>query len=79
VIYQTIANSFNDYLITIADKIIDNNGNDKMGQSNNNNNALNYTLQILKHTFPNIKFNYVQTDEIEKIYEILKNIKFPQL
>jgi hypothetical protein len=30
---QTIGNSFNDYFITIADKVIDNNGNDKMGQT----------------------------------------------
>jgi len=29
---QTTANSFNDYFLRIADKIIDNNGNDKMVQ-----------------------------------------------
>jgi hypothetical protein len=54
---QTIASSFNDYIQTIADKIIDNNINDKMVQSNNNNNPINCLLQILKHFFPNIKFN----------------------
>jgi len=57
--WQTIANSFNDYSLRIADKIIDNNGNDKMVHSNNNNNPLNYMLQILKHPFPNTKFNYM--------------------
>jgi len=56
---QTTANSFNDYFLRIADKIIDNNGNDKLVQSNNNNNPLNYMLQILKHPFPNTKFNYM--------------------
>jgi hypothetical protein len=56
---QTIANSFYNYFPTIADKIIDNNGNDKIGQSNNNNNSLNYMLQIFKHPFPNITFNYM--------------------
>ena len=30
--WQTTANSFNDYFLRIADKIIDNNGNDKMVQ-----------------------------------------------
>ena len=29
--WQTIAGSFNDYFQTIAGKVIDNNGNDKMG------------------------------------------------
>jgi hypothetical protein len=40
---QTIANSFNNYFLTIADKIIDNIRNDKVGQSNHNN-SLNYML-----------------------------------
>ena len=53
--WQTTANSFNDYFLTVVDKVIDNNGNDKMGQSNNkNNNPLHYMLQILKHPFQNI-------------------------
>jgi hypothetical protein len=30
-------------------------------------------LQILKHTFPNFKFNYMVINEIENIYENLKN------
>jgi hypothetical protein len=71
--WQTIANSFSHYFLTIAYKIIDNNGNDKMGQSDNSNNPQNYKHQILKHPFPNIKFNYTQTNEIENIYETLKN------
>jgi hypothetical protein len=42
--WQTIANLCNDYFLRIADKIIDNNGNDKMVQSSNNNNPLNYSF-----------------------------------
>jgi hypothetical protein len=78
VIEQTINdyNSFNNYFLTIEDKIIDMNRNDSMGQSNNSINPLNCMLQILKHPFSNIKFNYTSTDEIEKNYEILKNKTF---
>jgi hypothetical protein len=56
---QMIANSGNDYFLRIADKIIDNNENEKWDSQNYNNNSLNYMLQILKHPFPNIKFNYM--------------------
>jgi hypothetical protein len=55
---QMIVNSFNNYFLTIVNKIIDDNRNDKIGQSNNLNNPLYYMLQIFKHPFPNIKFNY---------------------
>ena len=55
---QMIANSFNNYFLTSTNKIIDNNRNDKISQSNSTNNPLNYMLQIFKHPFPNIKFNY---------------------
>jgi hypothetical protein len=64
---QMIANPFNNYLLIIADIIIDNR-NDKIGQSNNNNNPGSYMLQIFKHPFPNIKFNYTSTNEIDKNY-----------
>jgi hypothetical protein len=64
---QMIANPFNNYFLTIADTIIDNR-NDKIGQSNNNNNPVSYMLQIFKHPFPNIKFNHTSTNEIEKNY-----------
>jgi hypothetical protein len=53
-----IAISFKDYFQTVADKVIYNNVYDKIDQSNNNSNPLNYMLQILKHPIPNIKFNY---------------------
>lgn len=56
--WQKISNLLNNYFLTIADKIIDNNGNDKMGQSNNNSNPPNYMLQSFKHPFLNFKFNY---------------------
>jgi len=55
---QMIARSFNNYFLTVANKSIDNSRNDKIGQSNNPNNPLNYTLQIFKHPFPNMKSNY---------------------
>ena len=63
-----IANPFNNYFLTIADTITDNNWNDKIGQPNNNNNPVNYMLQIFKHPFPNIKFNYTSTNEFETNY-----------
>jgi hypothetical protein len=65
---QMIANPFNNYFITIADTIIDNKTNDKIGQSNNNNNPVSYMLQIYKHPIPNIKFTYTSTNEMEKNY-----------
>jgi len=56
--WEMIAISFKDYFQTVADKVIDNNVYNKIDQSNNNSNPLNYMLQILKHPIPNIKFNY---------------------
>jgi len=41
-------------------------------ESNNNNNPLNYVLQIFKHPFPNIKFNYTSIYETVKIIKSLK-------
>jgi len=55
---QMTANSFNNYFLTSTNSIIVNNRNDKIGQSSSTNNPLNYMLQIFKHPFPNIKFNY---------------------
>jgi hypothetical protein len=55
---QMIARSFNNYFFTVVNKSIDNSRSDKIGQSNNPNNPLNYMLQIFKHPFPNMKFNY---------------------
>jgi hypothetical protein len=60
-------------LQTITDTIIGNNRNDKIGESNNNKYPINYMFQIFKHHFPNIKFNYTSTNEIEK--KIIKSIK----
>jgi hypothetical protein len=39
------------------DKIVDNNGKDNIGQSNNYNNPLNHMLQNFNHPLPNITFN----------------------
>ena len=70
VIYQTISKQMQIHLIVyfliMADKIIDNNRNHKIGKSNYNN-PLGYMHQIFKHPFPNIKFKYIATNENEKI------------
>jgi hypothetical protein len=44
-----------------------------MGHSNNSINPLINMFQILKPPFPNIKFNYTSTDDIEK--KIMKSLK----
>jgi hypothetical protein len=41
-------------------------------QSKSNNNPLKYILQIFKHPFPNIKFNYMSTYETAKMIKSLK-------
>jgi hypothetical protein len=70
-----IAYLFNNYFLTISNRIIDNNTNDKIGQLNNTNNPLNYMLQIFKNPFPNIRFNYASTHKIEKIIKSFKKTK----
>ena len=67
-----IVNSFNNYFLINADKIIDNNRNDKIGQSNsnnnnNNNNPLSYRLQILSTLSHSLNLNTHQLVRMKKL------------
>ena len=65
---QTTANSFNDYFSTTAEKLeqIGANQIDKMSQLKNGV-PLHYRLQNCRYPYPNIKFRYTLTKEVEKI------------
>ena len=68
---QTTANSFNDHFSSIAEKLMGANQTDKMNQLKNGA-PLHYILQNCRYTYPNIKFRYISTEEIEKIIKSLK-------
>ena len=68
---QTIANSFNDYFLTIAEKLMGANQIDKLSQLKNRA-PIHYILQNYRYPFPNIKFRYTSTEETEKIIKSLK-------
>ena len=68
---QTIADSFNDYFLTTAEKLMGANQIDKVSQLKNGA-PLHYILKNCKHPYPNIKFRYTLTQEIEKIIKSLK-------
>jgi hypothetical protein len=63
--------TFNDYFLTIADKITDSRQSSK-GQPDNNNNFLNYMLQASMRPLPCIRFKYTSTQDIEEIIKSLK-------
>jgi Notch-like protein len=68
---QTIANSFNDYFSTTAEKLMGENQIDKMSQLKKGA-PLHYILQNCRYPYPDIKFRYTSTKEIEKIIKSLK-------
>jgi hypothetical protein len=68
---QTIANSFNDYFLTTEEKLMGANQIDKVSRLKNGV-PLHYILQNCRHSYPNIKFGYTSTQEIEKIIKSLK-------
>jgi hypothetical protein len=68
---QTIANSFNNYFSTVAEKLMEANHIDKISQIQNGN-TLHHTLRKCRHPYPSIKFRYTSTKEIEKIIKSLK-------
>ena len=68
---QTTANTFNDYIITIAEKLTGANQIDKLSQLNNRA-PIHYILQNCTYPYPNIKFRYTSTEEVEKIIKSLK-------
>ena len=71
---QTIANSFNDYFSTTAEKLM---GANQIDMSQLKNGAsLQHILRNFRYPYPNIKFRYTSIKEIEdKDYKIIKNKK----
>ena len=67
---QSIANSFNNYFLTVADKIISNIKNDKT--SLNCNNPIHCLHKHFKLPCTNMKLKYTTPREIEKNYQITK-------
>jgi hypothetical protein len=67
-----IANSLNNYFLTIADKINTNNINVNNTAESDTNNYLNYLSQTFTTLFRKIKFNHTSTKEIENIIKSLK-------
>jgi hypothetical protein len=68
---QTIANSFNDYFLTTAEKLTGANQIDKLSQLKNRA-PIRYIFQNCRYYYPNVKFRYTLTGEIEKIIKSLK-------
>jgi len=68
---QSIANSFNNYILTVADKITSNIKNDKT--SLNCNNPLHCLYKNFKLPCSNMKLKYTTPKEIEKIIKSLKS------
>jgi hypothetical protein len=71
--HQTIAEEFNNYYVSVADKITNNNPvNNSLGDLNKNN-PLNYLYSAFQQSFTNIKLKNTTTGEIEKIIKELKS------
>jgi hypothetical protein len=68
---QTIANSFNNYFSTVAEKLMETNHIDKISQIQNGE-TLHHILGNSRHSYPNIKFRYTSTKEVETIIKSLK-------
>jgi hypothetical protein len=66
---QSIANSFNNYILTVADKITSNIQNDD--SSSNYNNPIHYLHKNLKLPCSNMKLKYTTPKEIEKMIKSL--------
>jgi hypothetical protein len=67
---QTIANSFNDYFSTTAEKLM---GANQIDTSQLKNGApLQHILRNCRYPYLNIKFRYTSIKEIEKIIKLLK-------
>ena len=68
---QLIANSFNNYILTVADKITNNIKNDKT--SLNCNNPIHCLYNNIKLPCSNMKLKYTTPKEIEKMIKSLKS------
>ena len=73
--HQTTAEEFNNYYVSVADNITDDNPvNNTIGYLNKNN-LLNYLYFALQQSFTNIKLKYITTGETEKVIKELKSKK----
>jgi hypothetical protein len=72
--YQTIVEKFNNYYISIADSIMNNNFINNTIADLNKINPLNYLYLAFKQSFTNITLKNAATYEIEKIIKELKSI-----
>ena len=71
--HQTIAEEFNNYYVSVADNITNNNPvNNTVGHLNKND-PLNYLYSAFQQSFTNIKLQNTTTDEIEKNIKELKS------
>jgi hypothetical protein len=68
---QIAANSFNDYFLKTAEKLMGANQIDKMNQLNNGE-PLHNILQSCRQPSPSIKIRYTSTEETERIIKSLK-------
>jgi hypothetical protein len=72
---QTIAETFNDYYVSVIDNITNNNPINNTNGDLNKINPLNYLYSMFKQSFTNIKIKNTTTNVIEKIIKELKNKK----
>jgi len=68
---QTIANAFNDYFLTISEKLIEKNYTEKTTQTQIGE-IMHHIPQNDRHSYPNIKFRGITTKEVEKTIKSLK-------
>jgi hypothetical protein len=73
--YQTIAENFNSYYVSVVDNIADNNPIHNTTGDSNKINPLNYLYSVFKQSFTNIKIKNITTDEVEKIIKEFKSMK----
>jgi hypothetical protein len=66
---KQIANIFNNYFLTIADRITSNNNNHK---NTNMTHPVNYLANSFRKPFANIHWQYTSTYELTKIIKLLK-------
>jgi hypothetical protein len=69
---QTIANSFNDYFLSVAEDLLEANQTDSMHQITNTS-PLSDLLKSHNNPYPIMKFRYTSTKEREKIIKTLKS------
>ena len=73
--HQIIAEKFNNYYVSFADNITNNNTINNSNSDLNKINPLNYLYSVFKQSFTHIKMKNTSTYEIKKIIEELKSKK----